>query len=134
MLLSSVEVKCRVYCNVYNFLYRWLWFLVFFYGNRNFKVCIIIMFIIVLIWIFWFLFFWCLFFLLLFCLLVYIRNVCELLFIKILSELIEVCLILNWCFMNEVVRCNDIECCSWYIWYKINGYFCIVLEYSILYI
>lgn len=73
-------------------------------------------------------------FLLLLCLLVYIRDACELLFIKTLSELIEVHLTLNQCFMNEAVRCNDTECCSWYIQYKINGHFCIVLEYSTSYI
>lgn len=137
MLPSSVEVKRRAHRNVHNPLYRRSWPLAPPHGNRNPKVCMIIMSTIVLTWIFRFLFFWCLLFLLLLCLLVYIRDACELLFIKTLSELIEVRLTLNRCFMNEAVRCNDTECCSWYIHYieyKINGHFCIVLEYSTSYI
>lgn len=134
MLPSSVEVKRRAHRNVHNPLYRRSWPLAPPHGNRNPKVCMIIMSTIVLTWIFRFLFFWCLLFLLLLCLLVCIRNACELLFIKTLSELIEVHLTLNRCFMNEAVRCNDTECCSWYIRYKINGHFCIVLEYSTSYI
>lgn len=72
-----------------------------------------------------------------YCRVVYLRNAYELLLIKTLSELnqlIKVHLTLNWCFINGAIGCYDTECCSWYIQYKTNGHFCIVLEYSASYI